>query len=108
MDDLQAAEGVFTPTRTILSSAPMFGIPEVLLDEAHGLWSIRQPGMEQASVFRCADIASCEVEEIEAEVTPAPRACVAWAKFSLTPWVSHAAMRLAAKIVSTASTLWCR
>lgn len=72
MDDLQAVEGVFTPTRTILSSAPMFGIPEVLLDEAHGLWSIRQPGMEQASVFRCADIASCEVEEIEAEVTPAP------------------------------------
>ena len=72
MNEPQTVDGAFTATRTILSPAPMLGIPEVLLDEPHGLWSVRPQGAAHPTVFRCSDIASCKIVEEKAERQPTP------------------------------------
>ena len=71
MTEPQAVDGAFEATRTILAPMPMLGIPEVLADEGRGLWSVRQPGAEVPRVYRCADIRSCQVYEVEGEQQPA-------------------------------------
>ncbi len=72
MMEPQAVDGAFEATRTILAPMPMLGIPEVLADEGRGLWSVRQPGVEVPRVYRCADIRSCQVYEVEGEQQPVP------------------------------------
>ena len=61
MNEPQAVGDAFEATRTILAPMTMFGIPEVLLDEARGLWSIRQPGAPKPTIYRCEDVAACEI-----------------------------------------------
>ena len=65
MMEPQTDNGTFEATRTILAPMPVLGIPEVLVDEARGLWSVRAAGAEQPSIYRCSDIRSCEVFEVE-------------------------------------------
>ena len=72
MNEPQAVGDAFEATRTILAPMTMFGIPEVLLDEARGLWSIRQPGAPKPTIYRCEDVAACEIVEIEPERAEAP------------------------------------
>ena len=47
MMEPQTDNGTFEATRTILAPMPVLGIPEVLVDEARGLWSVRAAGAEQ-------------------------------------------------------------
>ena len=72
MMEPQADNGTFEATRTILAPMPVLGIPEVLVDEARGLWSVRAAGAEQPSIYRCSDIRSCEVFEVEGDQQPEP------------------------------------
>ena len=72
MMEPQTDNGTFEATRTILAPMPVLGIPEVLVDEARGLWSVRAAGAEQPSIYRCSDIRFCEIFEVEGDQQPEP------------------------------------
>lgn len=65
-------DATFEPTYTIMTESVVFGMPEVLQDEAHGLWSFKRARGGKRVVLTYDDIEACSVVEKGADAS-APR-----------------------------------